>query len=106
VKRELQDGEYRSLLHQESVTTRVQVGLQVTFKPPAHDKTKHGIRPRDLSLMIKLETLQAVGAYTSAVYMLKVTPESRYPLTPVQEMPKAEISWWQLCQPLIVMDTL
>ena len=106
MKRELQDGEYRSLLYQESVTTRVQVGLQVTFKPPAHDKTKHGIRTRDLGLMIKLETLQADGAYTSAVYMLKVTSDSRYPLTPVQEMPKAEISWWPICQPITMMDAL
>ena len=31
VKRELHDSEYRSLLYQESVTTRVRVGLQVTL---------------------------------------------------------------------------
>lgn len=80
--------------------------LQLVFRPPVHDKTKHGIRTRDLGLMIKLETLQPNGLYTGAVYMLKTTPDSRYPLTPVQEIPKAKISWWQLHQPLIVMDSL
>ena len=56
--------------------------------------------------MVKLETLQEDGAYTGAVYMLKVTPDSQYPLTPVQETPKAEITWWRLRQPLIVTDGL
>ena len=80
--------------------------LQLAFRPPAHDKTKHGIRTRDLSLMVKLETLQSNGAYTGAVYMLTVSPDSRYPLAPVQEMPKAEISWWPICQPITMMDSL
>lgn len=80
--------------------------LQLAFRPPAHEKTQHGIRTRDLGLMVKLETLQEDGAYTGAVYMLKVTPDSQYPLTPVQEAPKAEISWWRLRQPLLVTDGL
>jgi hypothetical protein len=80
--------------------------LQLAFRPPAHEKTQHGIRTRDLGLMVKLETLQEDGAYTGAVYMLKVTPDSQYPLTPVQETPKAEITWWRLRQPLIVTDGL
>jgi len=79
--------------------------LQLTFKPPAHEKTRYGTLTSELSLMVKLETLQADGAYTSSVYMLKATPDSRYPLTPVQEAPKAEINWRQLRQPLIVMDS-
>jgi ubiquitin-protein ligase len=77
----------------------------MTFNPPAHEKTVHGIRTRELSLMVKVETLQADGAYIGSVYTLKVTPDSRYPLTPVQEAPKAEINWRQLRQPLIVMDS-
>jgi hypothetical protein len=80
--------------------------LQLAFRPPAHAKTQHGIRTRDLGLMVKLETLQEDGAYTGAVYMLKVTPDTQYPLTPVQEAPKAEITWWRLRQPLIVTDGL
>ncbi|WP_417545941.1 toxin VasX [Marinobacter sp.] len=80
--------------------------LQLNFRPPAHEKTKHGIRTRDLGLMLKLETLQPSGAYSGVVYMLKATPDNRYPLTPVQNTPKAEISWWQLRQPLLVMDNL
>lgn len=79
--------------------------LQLDFKPPAHAKTKHGIRTRDLGLMLKLETLQPSGAYTGVVYMLKATPGCQYPLTPVQEAPKTEITCWQLRQPLIVMDS-
>jgi len=79
--------------------------LQLAFTPPAHEKTKHGIRTRDLSLMLKFETLQSSGAYTGAVYMLKVTPDGQYPLTPVQEAPKAEVTWWQLRQPLMMMDS-
>jgi hypothetical protein len=79
--------------------------LQLTFNPPVHEKTRYGTLTSELSLMVKLETLQADGAYTGFVYMLKVTPDSRYPLTPVQEAPKAEINWRQLRQPLIVMDS-
>jgi len=77
--------------------------FQLDFRPPAHEKTKHGIRTRDLVLMLKIETRQPSGGYTDAQYMLNVTPGSRYPLAPVQKIPKAEISWWQLHQPLIVM---
>lgn len=80
--------------------------LQLAFRPPAHEKTQHGIRTRELGLMVKLETLQEDGVYTGAVYMLKVTPDAQYPLTPVQEAPKAEITWWRLRQPLIVTDGL
>jgi hypothetical protein len=80
--------------------------LQLAFRPPAHEKTQHGLRTRELGLMVKLETLQEDGAYTGAVYMLKVTPDSQYPLIPVQEAPKAEITWWRLRQPLIVTDGL
>jgi len=79
--------------------------LQLTFRPPAHEKTRYGPPTSELSLMVKLETLQADGTYTGAVYMLKATPDSRYPLTPVQEAPKAEINWRQLRQPLIAMDS-
>ena len=79
--------------------------LQLTFRPPAHEKTRYGTLTSELSLMVKVETLQANGAYTGSVYMLKVTPDSRYPLTPIQEEPKAEINWRQLRQPLIAMDS-
>ncbi|MFN2360114.1 MAG: toxin VasX [Marinobacter sp.] len=78
--------------------------LQLTFTPPAHEKTRHGIRTRDLILMVKLETLQEDGGYTASVYMLKVTPDSRYPLTPIQEPPEAEVAWWSLSQPFIAME--
>ena len=44
--------------------------------------------------------------YTGDVYMLKVTPDTQYPLPPMQEAPKAEITWWRLRQPLIVTDGL
>ncbi|HET8800761.1 MAG TPA: toxin VasX [Marinobacter sp.] len=78
--------------------------LQLTFTPPAHEKTRHGIRTRDLNLMVKLETLQEGGGYTASVYMLKVTPGSRYPLTPIQEPPEEKVTWWQLRQPFIAME--
>ena len=79
--------------------------LQLAFRPPAHEKTRYGTLTRELSLMVKVETLQADGAYTSSVYMLKATPDSRYPVTPIQEAPKAEINRRQLRQPLIAMDS-
>jgi hypothetical protein len=78
--------------------------LQLTFTPPANGKTQHGLRTRDLALMVKLETLQENGAYTGAVYMLKATPDSQYPLAPVQEAPEAAVTWWQLRQPFITME--
>ncbi len=80
--------------------------LKLVFRSPVHEKTRHGIRTRELSLLVKLETLQADGVYKGAVYMLKVTPNSLYPLMPLQDAPKAEISWWKLRQPFIVMDSL
>lgn len=79
--------------------------LQLTFRPPTHEKTRYGTLTSELCVMVKLETLQADGAYASSVYMLKATPDSRYPLVPIQEAPKAEINWRQLRQPLIVMDS-
>ena len=78
--------------------------LQLTFTPPAHEKTRYGICTQDLSLMVKLETLQEDGDYTASVYMLKVTPDSRYPLTPIQEPPEAQVTWWKLRQPFIAME--
>ena len=45
----------------------------------------------DLGLMVKFETLQEDGAYTAAVYMLKITPDAQYPLTPVQEARKQRL---------------
>lgn len=78
--------------------------LQLVFSPPPHEKTRHGIRTRDLSLMVKLETLQPDGAYAGSVYTLKATPDSRYPLTPVQEAPKEAVNWWHLRQPLLLTD--
>lgn len=78
--------------------------LQLTFTPPAHEKTQYGILTRDLRLMVKLETLQEDGGYTASVYMLNVTPDSRYPLTPIQEPPEANVTWWQLRQPFLTME--
>jgi hypothetical protein len=78
--------------------------LQLTFQPPAHEKTRYGALTSELALMVKLEMLQANGAYSGSVYMLKATPDSRYPLIPVQDAPKAKINWRQLRQPLIAMD--
>ena len=78
--------------------------MLLTLRPPAHEKTRHGIRTEDLSLMVKLETLQDDGDYTASVYMLKVTPDSRYPLTLIQEPPEADVIWWQLRQPFIAME--
>lgn len=80
--------------------------LQLAFRTPAHENSQHGIRTRGFGLMVKLETLQADGDYTGSVYMLKANLDSRYPLIPVQESPKAEITWWQLRQPLLAMDSL
>lgn len=79
--------------------------LQLTFRPPAHEKTEHDIRTRDLGLMVKLETLQTGGVYTEAVYMLKVTPDSQFPLTPIQEPPESKVIWWQLRQPFTMTDS-
>lgn len=79
--------------------------LQLAFRPPAHEKTQHGIRTQELSLMVKLEALQSDGEYTGSVYMLKATADSRYPLTPMQETPKVDVAWWPLRQPLMMMDS-
>lgn len=38
--------------------------------------------------MVRLDTLHSEGRYTQEVYMLKATPDSDWPVTPVQEPPQ------------------
>ncbi|MEQ8186061.1 hypothetical protein [Marinobacter salarius] len=62
--------------------------LQLAFSPPDHSKSGPDPETQDLALMVRLDTLHSEGRYTQEVYMLKATPDSDWPVTPVQEPPQ------------------
>jgi len=73
--------------------------LQIGFSSPPHEATEHGIVTSELALMVKIETRQSDDGYVGEVYMLRVKPDSEFPLLPVQEPPKERAIWWELDWP-------
>lgn len=83
--------------------------LQLAFAPPNHSKRGASPETRDLALMVRIDTLHSEGRYTQEVYMLKVTPDSDWPVTPVQEPPHDEedkVFWHQVCNPFLETDII
>lgn len=81
--------------------------LQLAFSPPDHGKSGPDPETRDLALMVRLDTLHSEDRYTQEVYMLKVTPDSDWPVTPVQEPPKDQEGrtyWYQVRNPSMELD--
>jgi hypothetical protein len=57
--------------------------------------------------MVRLDTLHSEDRYTREVCMLKVTPDSDWPVTPVQEPPRDKESrtiWYQVRNPFMELD--
>lgn len=81
--------------------------LQLAFSPPDHSKSGPDPETQDLALMVRLDTLHSEGRYTQEVYMLKATPDSDWPVTPVQEPPQdkeGRTFWYQVRNPFMELD--
>lgn len=81
--------------------------LQLAFSPPDHSQSGPNPETRDLALMVRLDTLHSEARYTQEVYMLKVTPDSDWPVTPVQEPPQdkeGRTFWYQVRNPFMELD--
>ena len=81
--------------------------LQLAFSPPDHSKSDPYPETRDLALMVRLDTHHSEDRYTQEVYMLKVTPDSDWPVTPVQEPPQdneGRTFWYQVRNPFMELD--
>ena len=78
--------------------------LQVGFSSPPHEKTEHGIVTSELALMVKIETLQPDERYLGEAYMLRVKPDSQFPVLPVQEPPKERAIWRELDWPNVATE--
>lgn len=80
--------------------------LQVGFSSPPPETTEDGIFTSELSLMVKIETRQSDDGYAGEVYMLRVKPDSEFPLLPVQEPPKERAIWWELDWPYAPLEAV
>ena len=81
--------------------------LQLAFSPPNHSKSGPDPETSDLALMVRLDTLHSENRYTQEVYMLKVTPDSDWPVTPVREPPQDKEDrtfWYQVRNPFMELD--
>jgi len=81
--------------------------LQLAFSPPDHSKSDPNPETRDLVLMVRPDTLYSEERYTREVYMLKVTPDSDWPVTPVREPPRdkeGRTFWYQVRNPFMELD--
>lgn len=80
--------------------------LRVGFFPPKHQKTEHGRETSELALMVKIESLHTEERYTGSVYMLRIKPDSEFPLLPVQEAPVEPAVWWELDWPFVPIEAV
>jgi hypothetical protein len=80
--------------------------LQIGFYPPKHQKTEYGRETSEMALMVKIETLHIEERYTGSVYMLRIKPDSEFPLLPVQEAPIEQAVWWELDWPLVPFEAV
>ncbi len=80
--------------------------LQIGFLSPPHEETEHGIVTSELALMVKIESLQSNQRYVGDVYMLWIKPDSKFPLSPVQEPPKENPIWHELDWPNVPLEAV
>ncbi|MGP4846214.1 toxin VasX [Marinobacter sp. 1Y8] len=80
--------------------------LRLNFKAPAHEKTENGIATSELAMIVKIETHQVSGDYSGSVYMLKIKPDSEFPVLPVQESPKDRVIWRKLAWPNVSLEAM
>ncbi|WP_207389365.1 hypothetical protein, partial [Marinobacter halodurans] len=78
--------------------------LQLRFTVPEAEKTRYGLMTRDLVVMVRLETRQPDNAYQPRDYLLRLTPDSAFPVTPSDESPGDDPLWRPIHQPLTALD--
>lgn len=78
--------------------------LQFQFTVPEPIKTRLGRKADQLMLMVRLETRQSDDQYRTDDYLLKLPPDSAFPVTPVDETPNDEPVWRSIQQPLLALD--
>jgi len=78
--------------------------LQLQFTVPAPIKTRFGRKADQLMLMVRLETRQSDDQYRTDDYLLKLPPDSAFPVTPVDETPNEEPVWRPIQQPLLALE--
>lgn len=78
--------------------------LQLQFTVPAPIKTRLGRKADQLMLMVRLETRQSDDQYRTDDYLLKLSPDSVFPVTPVDETPNEKPVWRPIQQPLLALE--
>jgi hypothetical protein len=78
--------------------------LQLQFTVPAPIKTRFGRKADQLMLMVRLETRQPDGQYRKDDYLLKLPPDSAFPIVPVDETPNEKPVWRPIQQPLLALE--
>jgi hypothetical protein len=78
--------------------------LQLQFTVPAPIKTRLGRKADQLMLMIRLETRQPDSQYRRDDYLLKLPPDSAFPVTPVDETPNEKPIWRPIQQSLLALE--
>lgn len=54
--------------------------------------------------MVKIDTMQPSKRYLGEVYMLRVKPDSAFPVLPVQEAPQENVIWRELDWPNVAPE--
>lgn len=78
--------------------------LQLQFTVPAPIKPRLGRKANQLMLMVRLETRQPDGNYRTDDYLLKLSPDSTFPIVPVDETPNEKPVWRPIQQPLLALE--
>ncbi|MEC7727614.1 MAG: toxin VasX [Pseudomonadota bacterium] len=78
--------------------------LQLCFVLPEAEKTQHGLLTRELVVMVRLENRQPDNTYRQNEYLLRLTPDSVFPVTPSEESPGDDPLWRPIRQPLTALD--
>ena len=75
--------------------------LQLRFTEPEHERTRHFVKTRDLALMVRISTRTGEDAYDEVVYMLTRAPGSGNPVIPMNELPKGDVQWRDVLDPVM-----
>lgn len=78
--------------------------LQLQFTIPEPIKTRLRRKADQLMLMVRLETRQPDNQYRTEDYLLKLPPDSAFPVTPVDETPNEKPIWRPIQQPMLALE--
>ncbi|PAV24569.1 hypothetical protein CF392_15565 [Tamilnaduibacter salinus] len=78
--------------------------LSLQFAPPGRKQADIGRANDEWALMVRLESRQPDDHYRTSDYLFRVTPESAYPVHPVDQAPAEKPIWRPIRQPLTALD--